>query len=54
MTSYCHFRARHKFYVSQGIVRDTIQVKWETFTPRYGKFNQENIHQILSESALFC
>ena len=31
-----------------------IQVRWETFTSRYGKFNQENVYETLSESASFC
>ena len=38
---------------SQGIVRDTIQVRWETFKSHYGQFNQ-NMYEILSESASFC
>ena len=33
--------------------RDTIQVRWEAFTSCHGKFNQENMYQILSESARF-
>ena len=29
-------------------------MRWETLTSYYGKFNQANIYQILSESASFC
>ena len=33
---------------------DTIRVRWEMFTSHHGKFNEENMHQTLSESDLFC
>ena len=29
-------------------------MRWEIFTSRNGKFNQENMYQTSSESALFC
>ena len=44
------FTCKHECYVLQ----DSVEVRWEAFALCYGKFNQENMYQILSESASFC
>ena len=35
------------------LCRDTIQVRWKTFTLMYDKFTQDNMYQILLESTRF-
>ena len=50
----CHVRAKNECYILQDTVETLIQVRWEAFTSRHGKFNPENMYQILSELALFC
>ena len=34
--------------------KDINEVRWEMFTSHYGKFNQDNMYQILSESVSCC
>jgi len=36
------------------LCRDTIQLRWETFTLLCGKFSRDTTHQIFSESSTFC
>jgi len=38
---HCHLPAKHECCVLQGSV-EIIQVRWEMFTSRYGKLNQDN------------